>query len=419
MCFGFTCHKRINKHNIFFNLKGFIIVFAVLFFIFAFFNKTTNNKKCYAEDILEHEESVVEELNGTTNDILNGLDFDKLDELVESIDVDFSLFGGDTFKGYVKKIIEGEEFVSVGGLFDILLSGARESLKESIYPFLLILVIVLFFNMFKGLKSNKISRVGEVIYFICFAFVSIILIEMSGGVIYKVNNSFNLIKKQMGAIFPLLLSLMSVMGGVVSVNAYTPMFAFLTNTVSNIFAYVLYPLFLAGFVLTIVGFVFGSSRFDKLNGFISSSFKWVIGVTFAVYMSFLAINGLTAGGADGISIKATKYAIKNYVPMLGGYISDGFQLVKAGGLLVKNATGVTGVVLLIATIFSPIISLSIMELGLKLTAGVVEVLGDKKCSGLLYGVGKSFKMLTVVLVGISLMYFFAIFLSLCSVSNFL
>jgi len=120
-----------------------------------------------------------------------------------------------------------------------------------------------------------------------------------------------------------------------------------------------------------------------------------------------------------VSIKAAKYAIKNYVPMLGGYISEGFELIKAGGLLVKNATGVISVVFIILNIFSPIVSIALLELGLKFLAGIVEPVGDKRSSTVLFGVANSLKLLVVIIVGVSLMFFLTIFLVMCSVSNFL
>lgn len=377
-------------------------------------NKKVNYVNAENNEVVDYEK----ELESATDSVLEDIDFSELEEVLEAVDVDFSLFGGETFKGYVSKIIKGEETVSLGGMLKIFVGGAVSLLKEMLFPLLVILAIVLLFGVFNNFKPSSVSGVGDIIRYICLAVVSIILAKISSSVISEAKQSLVDLQKQMNAIFPVLLSLMSIMGGAISVKAYSPMFAFLTNSVSTVFIYVLFPLFIIGFVLSIVGCFSKNNSFEKINGFISSLFKWVIGIIFTVYMAFMTLNGLTAGASDGISIKATKYAIKNYVPMLGGYISDGFQVVKAGGLLVKNATGFTGILMLFASIISPILSVAVIELGLKFVAGVIDVVGDKKSSSLLYGVAKSFKLLTVVLVGVSLMYFFTIFLTMCSVSSF-
>jgi len=224
---------------------------------------------------------------------------------------------------------------------------------------------------------------------------------------------------QISIIFPILLSLLTVMGGTNSVASYSPFISFFGSIISKVFVYILLPLFTFSLVLSILGNLSTNTRLGKLNGFVASLFKWILGTTFAVFMTFLSLQGLIAGSSDGISIKATKYAIKNYIPLLGGYISDGFELVKAGGMLVKNATGVVGIIIMFSVVIGPVLMVAVLELGLKLLAGIVEPVGDKRASGLLYSVGNSLKLLVAVLVGVALMYFLTIFLMMSTVSNFI
>ncbi len=416
-----TYNKNTNKHNNFFNItkfNNFFALFLLIIAVFIFMNIfCVNYNKCaYAEDV--ESETIEEELEETTDKLIDDIDFSEIDAILTEIDTNFALFGGITFKDFLKKIVNGEETIDISDLFNILLSGVLESFKSILGPLLTILCIVLLCNMFNNVKSGKLSSVSEIIYFICFAVVVVIISTMTASLVSKAKSTLLSLQNQMNIVFPILLSLMTAMGGVVSVQAYTPMLAFLSGSISNIFVHVLLPLFSFSLILSIVGNLSENTRLTKLNGFINSTFKWIIGVVFAVFMGFLSLKGITAGSSDGISIKATKYAIKNYIPMLGGYISDGFELVKAGGMLVKNATGFASLLVLLATIITPIISVGILELGLKLLAGVVEPIGDKRTSNLLFDIGKSLKLLVVVLVGVSLMYFLTIFLITCSVSNF-
>ena len=58
----------------------------------------------------------------------------------------------------------------------------------------------------------------------------------------------------------------------------------------------------------------------------------------------------------GLNIKptqTTKYTIKSYIPIMGGYLSEGMDLILASSLLIKNSLGLVGVMLLITTILSP------------------------------------------------------------------
>jgi len=372
--------------------------------------------ECY---VVSAEQSVTEEdLEESVDDVLNDIDFEELENLLNEVEDDFNLFNGYSFKEYVSLIIKGEETVDFGSIFNILLGSIKSNLKNLLAPLFSVLVVVLLCNIFNNVRSNKISEMSEIIYFITFSIIIIIIAYLTSGVIAKSKSSISSIQKQMNVIFPILLTLISSMGGIATVKAYTPMLAFLSNIISNIFTFVLLPLFSLSIILSIVGNLSENTKLSKFNGFINSLYKWIMGVVFTLFISFLSLKGITAGSSDGISIKATKYAIKNYIPILGGYVSEGFELIKAGSMLVKNALGFTSVILLFAGILTPIINVGVLQLGLKLLAGLVEPVGDKRSSNLIYSISNSLKMLVALLVGVALMYFITIFLMTCSASNF-
>ncbi len=412
--------KNNDFRNNFINLIYKRQMFVLFILLFAFLILMTNNNlflNNYAFAENEPTENVEEELKSETSKVIDGIDFSELNDAFNELDFDFDLFGGKGFKEFVVSVIEGGETINIASFFNILLASLRNSIKKVLSPLFLILIVVLLCSMFNNIRSGKISGVGEVVYLVCFSVVVIIVSTISSQLIVQTKTSLSQMQRQMNAIFPILLSLMTVMGGVVTVKAYTPMLAFFSNVISNIFVYVLLPIFSLSLVLAIIGNISPNTKLSKLGGFVSSLFKWIAGTTFAVFMAFLSLQGITAGAADGISIKATKFAIKNYIPLLGGYISDGFELVKAGGLIVKNATGFAGILLLFATIIVPVVSIAIIELGLKLLAGVIEPIGDSQSANLLYSIAKSLKLLVAIIVGVALMYFLTIFLITCSISN--
>lgn len=424
MCVGATCHKITNKYNYRFNINKKRAVFVVLLLCFAVLFLMNNffSKICPQGGFIVHaeqSEDIEQDLEDEANKQLNDLDFSALEEALNNLDYDFNLFNGKTFKQFVSSLVRGEQTLNMSSIFEVVLSSLRSGLSSILAPLSLILVIVLLCTMFNNIRSGKVSGTNEIIYLICFSVICIILATMSQKLIVGVKQGLISLQKQMNAIFPILITLMTTMGGVVSVKAYSPMLAFLSNTISNIFVYVLLPLFMFSLILSFIGNLSENTKLDKLSGFIHSLYKWIIGVVFAIFMSFLSIQGITAGSSDGISIKATKFAIKNYIPFLGGYISDGFELIKAGGMLIKNATGFAGIVLLLATVLTPILTIGLIELGLKLLAGIIEPLGDKRASNLLYSVAKSLRLLVAIVVGVSLMYFLTLFLITCSVSNFI
>lgn len=417
MCGCAANFKKFNKCNHFFNLVKYALVLTLFIVSFAIFS--TNHKNInfiVSGEGLEDEFG--ESLKNESDKILNELDFSELEELFFKNENASDLLNGNSVKEYISLIINGEETVSIDKFFDVVLRNAKVGVKKILAPLSMILVVVLLFNLFNIFKANRISGVSELVYFICFSVIILLLSKNLAEIVNIVKDSIGDISSQMGLLFPVLLSMLTAMGGISSVKAYSPVLLILSNIITKVFMSILLPLFTVSLILSIVGNLSENVKLSKVNGFIKSLYKWIIGVVFAVFIGFLSIKGLTAGVSDGLSVKATKYAIKNYIPMLGGYISQGFEFVKAGSMLIKNATGFFGILLLFFNIVSPVLMVAAFQLGLKMLSGVIEVVGDKRASNLLFDIAASLRLLVVVLIGVALMYFVTIFLLICSAANF-
>ena len=223
-------------------------------------------------------------------------------------------------------------------------------------------------------------------------------------------DAINGMKKQMNAAFPILLTLMAGIGGAVSVKAYQPAVALLSGGVVEIVSAVVLPLFIFTLVFSVVGNLSKSVRLGKLTDFFKSASTTVLAVTFTVFTAFLAVQGLTAGSFDGVSIRAAKFATKSYIPILGGYLADGLDLILAGSVLIKNSVGVAGLLLLLSTVLMPLLQILGVCFGFKIVAAVIEPVSDSRLTSFLTGIAKSMNMLIAALLAVAFMYFISVML---------
>ena len=164
-----------------------------------------------------------------------------------------------------------------------------------------------------------------------------------------------------------------------------------------------------------VSFVFGiisnmstSVNLDKFSGFVSSLFKWSVGLVFTLFFSVFTLQGISVSKFDSLSIRTTKYTIKSYIPIMGGYLSDGMDLILSSTMLIKNAVGLVGVLLIISTIISPLLEIVVFSLMLKLVSAVLQPIGNSKTSNFLSATAKSITMLSTAIIAIGFMYLISI-----------
>ena len=377
------------------------------------FNKTSNHFSSKISNNLLGVESLEDELGENIDKQLDDIDFDILDNQIGNLDLSEKDFvGKKSFLEVVKGFISGENdsiynnFIpyALGTLFDFIL--------EYVPYFAVIIAVIIGYSLLSNVADDG-GGVGRIVYIACFGTVATIVLKLVIDVLHSSEQAISLMQTQMEAIFPILLTLMTAIGGVVSASTFQPFMAILSSGIAKMFSSIMVPVFIFSIVFCTIGAISKNVKLEKFSKFFTSLFSWVVGVIFTVFIAFLSVSGLTSATADSISLKTAKFAIKSYVPMVGGYLSDGMSVIVCSSVLVKNAIGISGLVLLVATVFAPIIKIGILILLFKLTSAILEPLCDKELPDFLFAVSKTMNMLVVCLLAIGVMYLISISLVMC------
>ena len=367
---------------------------------------------CYADAA---DESLEDQIEDSVEDQLGDLDLGQLEDILNNSQNADDLFGGQSFIEKLASIINGDFAEDSTSVWEAILNLIFVNLLSFLPIIATVIAVAILGGMIQNLKPNLNGKsIGSVIHFVTYGVVVILIFTIVMKMITITTDTIGSIKAQMDAIFPILLTMLTAVGGTVSVSVYQPAMALLASVIINIFTVFLMPLFLISTVLSLVSNLSNNVKLDKFIGFLNSMFKWVIGLVFTVFIGFASIQGITAGSIDGLSIKTAKFAIKSYIPIVGSYISDGFYIVLASSSLIKNAVGACGLLLLAGTILAPIIQLIVFMLALKLMAGIIEPLGDGKIASFVNTLSKNMTMLISMIVAVSFMYVILTGLVMCS-----
>ena len=399
--------------------RKFVYVIVALIFFSCFYGRFDiasgfKVNVAYAES--SEEEEIEKDLEEEISSQLSNLDFSDVESVLDSLTLEAkTLFSSESFLDKVNYVISGEYAESSESFFSAVTSIFWKDLKNYLPIIATIISVAILGGMVSALRPVTGGKsIGNVVHFVTYGVILVFLGTTITQIVTLTQTTLTSIKGMFDGIFPILLTLLTALGGSVSVGIYQPAIALLGNLFVSLITYFLLPLFIFSIVFSIVGNLSQNTRLDKFVSFLQSLFKWTIGLCFTIFLGFVSIQGIMAGAVDGLSIRTAKYAIKSYIPIVGGYVSDGLAIIMASSSLIKNAVGGVGLFVLLATVISPILSIAIFMLALKFMAGIIEPIGDKKISGFLSDMSKSMSLLVALLVAVSFMYMVMTGLVMCS-----
>jgi len=342
------------------------------------------------------------DLSDTVNEQLGVLDFSRLEDILKNT-IDKTNFGANSFLEKVKQLINGEYTADFSSVFSLILSTLLSGVKSFLPLLGVIMAIAILSNLLSNFKG-KGKSLESVVHFVCYSTVIVIVCSQITNLINLTTQTIGQMQQQMELTFPIILTLMASVGNTVSVGIYQPAVAVLTGGIINVFSFFIIPLFIISFVLNIVGNLSNNIKLSKLSSLLNDIFKWTIGGIFTVFTGVLMIKGISAGSFDSMSIRTAKFAIKTYIPIVGGFLSDGFNYLIASSVLIKNSVGVAGLFILFLSIIYPVLTILAYKWCLQLISSVLEPLMDSKISSFLFGVSKALNVLIASILCVALMF---------------
>lgn len=357
------------------------------------------------------EEALEEELEEQFSALDTGMFEDFLAQLDENTQ---SLYGNITLEELVQKVLAGDA-ANAEVFFEQMVQFLLSQLLAFLPSLISVIMIALLGGLLNGMRARFLGKnTGEIVHFVCYLSIVLIVISVLIPLMNLAGRTVQTLRDLMNLLFPLILTLMTASGGVMSGNLFQPLSAVLSNGVSAIVASVVLPVFMAVTVLSVLSNLSDNIRLEKLIDFFKSAGLWLNGICFTVFFAFLSVQGITAAGYDGISIRAAKYAIGNSIPIVGGYLKEGFDLILGSCVLLKNAIGVCGLLIILSIVILPLLQILLFSLGLKLTAGICEPLADQKIPAFLTMVSKNLSLLIAALLGVAFMFFITVMLFILS-----
>ena len=311
-------------------------------------------------------------------------------------------------KEYVKSLMtHGTEEVSISKtIFKNIISFILREVVLVFNGISTVIIIAVICALIQNLQTAfSYQTLSNVAFYACYALLIIILsktfligIDIAKETINELNN-FLLV------LIPVLSTLLLSAGGVSQVATLDPIIILLTNIGPTFYLNILIPIILLGFMLQFANNISNNFKISNLIKHTNQIVLWAQGIFITFFISMLTIRGFTAESLDIVTAKTAKFAVDNFVPIVGKAISEAIATVAGYSILLKNAVSSLGLIIVIAIVLVPIIKIFIMATMYRLTAAIIEPISDNRIVSAISSVGDSLILIMSCVIVVSVLFF--------------
>lgn len=163
------------------------------------------------------------------------------------------------------------------------------------------------------------------------------------------------------------------------------------------------------------GFLLIAAVFREFNpeGFINGIRKFIT-TTFAlfalVFSFILGLQTMLAKSADSLGIKAMRFALSNFIPIVGGTLSEALTTLREGINVIKSVTGISGIIIILLLVLPVSASMFCNNVLLSFCHMTAEILGCSKSAKIINEIKSVLSILGAVVYSTSLLFIMAMIL---------
>jgi stage III sporulation protein AE len=278
-----------------------------------------------------------------------------------------------------------------------------------------ILLLSVLAAMLESLQSAfERQAVSQVAYAMIFLVLMVLAIGSFTEAIGYAKHAIQSMNDFMLSTVPLVVTLLAASGALASAAFFQPVLVFAVHLISNVVFLVVFPLVFFAALLDIVSALSPRYQLTRLAGLLRTGGIAVLGLSLTAFIGITSVQGLGKGIADGVAMRVAKFSAKTLVPVIGSALSDAAETVVSASLLVKNAVGIAGLVIIACIALFPALKILALSFIYSGSAALMQPLGETPMVNCLGALSKSLVLVFASVAAVALMFFMAICILLAS-----
>lgn len=307
------------------------------------------------------------------------------------------------------------EWIKSGGSIsvqDIFMQFLRYLLHELIVNGKLLgtlLMLTLFAVVLQSVQSAfEQTAVSKVAYFVVFLVLLFIILNSFYLAASYTKEAIDTMQGFMIALMPLVLGMMASFGSVVSISFFHPIIIFFIHFSGVFISAFILPLLFLSAMLIIVSSLNSNYKVTHLASLFKSVAVGSLGVFLTIFLGVISVQGTATAIQDGVAMKTAKFVTGNFIPVLGRTFTDAADTILSASLILKNAVGMVGLVIILLIVAFPALKVAAMAIIYKLAAAILQPLGDGPIVKCLHTVSTYILFILACLLAVSLMFLLGI-----------
>lgn len=371
----------------------------------------------YAE---ESAEQGAEEVYDNIANLLDKLDLSELQAYINEQGNSYVLSFGGTAREIIEYLIHGNANAEYSSFLSEIFSIIFKDVIKLLPAFATVTAVALLAAVVSSAEGGILGKsTSKIVHLACYSLIVLVVASMLAGIVVDCNNCIKNVRRQIEIFTPILATLTVLTGGTSSAAIYQPSAIFLSGGAVEIITNFIFPATITVVVLDLMSKLNPEMSFSGVTALIKSVMKWVIGITVTVFSIFITAQSSASSLFDGIIFKATKFVVGNSVPLVGNFLSSGFDMLTSAGLLIKSSVGFCGIIMLLIEIIQPVIVLLAFSIILKIVGAIVQPIGENVLYSLFSDLSKNVDYFIAGLLTVAFMYALVIMLIVNSATNFI
>ena len=343
-----------------------------------------------------------DEMQAEIRGVVEGLDFSGIEGAALP-----DWFGYTDVREAVLGLASGET-LSVDGVLSGVLGAFGEAVRVLGRTMIALMLPVLLVSVLLHTIGAQKGALAPLSRSMCFVLILIPVMLLVFSELAHTRETITAMTDRMDKLLPMLLTLLTALGGSASSAFLHPMVVAASGSMVFLAREVILRLVMCTCAVTAINHLSDRAHLTRLAQLLRGAVCWLLGVSFTVFLGAMSLQGVCSASIDGVVIRAAKYAVDNFVPVVGGMFSDTMDTLVGCTLIVKNALGVAAVMVLLDAVLGPLARTLAAVFLMKLSAALLEPVADAQIVHAIGDFSRTIVLFLITMLCVGTMYFLLI-----------